>query len=203
MSNLSLVTTSIKQQVVLCNLYINFHSQWISYQINLYLATTCLMWPYFWKVTLDRFDYSSNYIALMGSLFSLWWYPKWMLIFQNNINSYQYMVGYFKIILEKDKSHRHHLCKMLLYIFHDKLKITFWLLHYKFLPTFLFMSVLTSYHLNLLCGVMVSVLTLSAIDRWFGSRSCQTKDYKIGICCFSAKHTPLRRIGKLVGLESE
>jgi hypothetical protein len=36
-------------------------------------------------------------------------------------------------------------------------------------------------------GVMVSVLTSSAVDRGFESRSSQTKDYKIGICCFSAK----------------
>ena len=35
--------------------------------------------------------------------------------------------------------------------------------------------------MNRIGGVMVSVLT-----------SVQTKDYKIGICCFSAKHTALR-----------
>jgi hypothetical protein len=29
-----------------------------------------------------------------------------------------------------------------------------------------------------------------------GPRSGQTKDYKIGICCFSAKHTILRRKSK-------
>jgi hypothetical protein len=40
---------------------------------------------------------------------------------------------------------------------------------------------------------MVSVLAWSAVDRWFESRSGQTKDYLIGICCFSAKHTVLRR----------
>jgi hypothetical protein len=39
---------------------------------------------------------------------------------------------------------------------------------------------------------MVSVLALSAVDRVFKSRSGQTKDYKIGICCFSAKNLPLR-----------
>jgi hypothetical protein len=38
---------------------------------------------------------------------------------------------------------------------------------------------------------MVSVLALSAIDRVFESRSGQTKDYKIGICYFSAKHSAL------------
>ena len=35
---------------------------------------------------------------------------------------------------------------------------------------------------------MVSILTLSLIDRGFEPRSGKTKDYKIGICCFSAKH---------------
>ena len=40
---------------------------------------------------------------------------------------------------------------------------------------------------------MVSVLTSSAVDRGFEPRSGQTKDYKIGICCFSAKHAALRR----------
>ena len=41
--------------------------------------------------------------------------------------------------------------------------------------------------------MMVNVLTSNAIDRGFESRSGQTKDYKIGICCFSAKHAALRR----------
>ena len=42
-------------------------------------------------------------------------------------------------------------------------------------------------------GVMVGMLNSSVIDRGFESRSGQTKDYKIGICCFSAKHAALRR----------
>ena len=45
-------------------------------------------------------------------------------------------------------------------------------------------------------GVMVSVLVLSAVDRGFEPRSGQTKDYKIGICCFSVKHASLRRKSK-------
>ena len=45
-------------------------------------------------------------------------------------------------------------------------------------------------------GVMVSVLASSAVDRGFEPRSDQTKDYKIGICCFSAKHEALRRKSK-------
>jgi hypothetical protein len=39
---------------------------------------------------------------------------------------------------------------------------------------------------------MVSVLALSAVDRGFEPRSGKTKDYEIGICCFSAKHAELR-----------
>ena len=45
-------------------------------------------------------------------------------------------------------------------------------------------------------GVMVSLLASSAIDRGFEPRSGQTKDYKIGICCFSAKHAALQRKSK-------
>ena len=43
---------------------------------------------------------------------------------------------------------------------------------------------------------MVSVLALSAVDRGFEPWSGQTKDYKIGICCFHAKHAALRRKSK-------
>jgi hypothetical protein len=43
---------------------------------------------------------------------------------------------------------------------------------------------------------MVSVLGSSAVDHRFEPRSGQTKDYKIGICCFSAKHAVLRRKSK-------
>ena len=41
-------------------------------------------------------------------------------------------------------------------------------------------------------GVMDSVLASSAVDRWFELRLGQTKDYNIGVCCFSAKHETLR-----------
>ena len=40
-------------------------------------------------------------------------------------------------------------------------------------------------------GVMVSVLAESAVDRGF-----ESKDYTIGICCFSAKYAALRRKSK-------
>jgi hypothetical protein len=50
--------------------------------------------------------------------------------------------------------------------------------------------------MNHIGGVMVSVLTSSVVDRGFKPRSGQTKDYKIGICCFSAKHAALRRKSK-------
>ena len=43
---------------------------------------------------------------------------------------------------------------------------------------------------------MVAVLVSTAIDRGFEPQSGQTKDYEIGICCFSAKHAALRRKSK-------
>ena len=41
---------------------------------------------------------------------------------------------------------------------------------------------------NCIGGVMVSVLASSVVDRGFESRLGQTKNYKIGICCFSVRH---------------
>jgi hypothetical protein len=43
---------------------------------------------------------------------------------------------------------------------------------------------------------MASVLASSEVDHEFAPRSGQTKDYKICICCFSAKHAALRRKSK-------
>ena len=43
---------------------------------------------------------------------------------------------------------------------------------------------------------MVSVLVSSAVDRGLESRLSQTKDYKIGICCFSTKNVALRSKSK-------
>ena len=48
-----------------------------------------------------------------------------------------------------------------------------------------------SKHSNRIDGVMVSVFASSAVDRGFEPRSGQIKDYKICICCFSAKHASL------------
>jgi len=36
----------------------------------------------------------------------------------------------------------------------------------------------------------------SAVDYWFESRSVQTKDYEMCMCCFSAKHAALKRKSK-------
>ena len=41
-------------------------------------------------------------------------------------------------------------------------------------------------------GIMVSMLASIAVDRGFEPRSGKTKDNKIGICCFSSKHTTTR-----------
>ena len=50
--------------------------------------------------------------------------------------------------------------------------------------------------LNHIGGILVSVLTSSVVDRGFDPRSRQTKDYKIGICCFSARLAALRTKSK-------
>jgi hypothetical protein len=49
---------------------------------------------------------------------------------------------------------------------------------------------------NRTSGAMVSVLASSAVECGFEHQSRQAKDYKIGICCFSAKHAALRRKSK-------
>jgi hypothetical protein len=49
---------------------------------------------------------------------------------------------------------------------------------------------------NRIGDVMVNVVASSAVDRGFEPQSGQTKDYAIGICCFSAKHAALRRKSK-------
>ena len=56
-------------------------------------------------------------------------------------------------------------------------------------------SVITCFTIigNRIGGVMVSVLVSSVVDRGFEPRSGQTKDYKIGIRCFSANHAGLKR----------
>jgi hypothetical protein len=40
---------------------------------------------------------------------------------------------------------------------------------------------------NCIGGVMASMLASSVVDSGFEHRSSQTKDYKIGMFCFSAK----------------
>jgi hypothetical protein len=45
-------------------------------------------------------------------------------------------------------------------------------------------------------GLIVSVLTWSAVDREFKHWSSQTKDFKISICCLSANHAALKNKSK-------
>jgi len=49
------------------------------------------------------------------------------------------------------------------------------------------------YFQNHIGDVMATVFASSAVYRGFKTKSSQTKDYKIGICCFSANHAALRR----------
>ena len=57
-------------------------------------------------------------------------------------------------------------------------------------------SVLLNMSWNRIGSVMVSVLAARAVDGGFERRSGQTKDYTIGMCCFSAKHAPLKSKSK-------
>ena len=49
---------------------------------------------------------------------------------------------------------------------------------------------------NRIGDIMANVPASSAVDRGFEHRSGQTKDYKVGICCFSANHAASRRKSK-------
>ena len=60
--------------------------------------------------------------------------------------------------------------------------------------SYLFICTLVNY--NRIGGVTVSVLASSVVDRRFEPWSGQTKGYKIGICCFSAKPPELGRKSK-------
>ena len=51
-------------------------------------------------------------------------------------------------------------------------------------------------NLDRIAGVMVSGLASSAVDRGFEPQTDLAKDYKIGICWFSAKHSASRRKSK-------
>ena len=63
--------------------------------------------------------------------------------------------------------------------------------------SYLYIYIQQSYsELNRIVGVMGSVFASSVVDRGFEPRSGKTKDYAIGICCFSAKHASLRRKSK-------
>ena len=55
---------------------------------------------------------------------------------------------------------------------------------------------LKSRHPLLICSVMVSVPASNVVDCGFKPQSGQTKDNKIGICCFSANYAALKRKSK-------
>jgi hypothetical protein len=49
---------------------------------------------------------------------------------------------------------------------------------------------------NRIGDVMARVFAPSDVDHAFEPRSGQTKEYKIGICCYSAKHAALKNKSK-------
>ena len=67
------------------------------------------------------------------------------------------------------------------------------------------MLVLASISKNCMGGVMVRLLVLIAVERGFEPWLGQSNVYKIGICCFSAKHTCgiKEKEQRLVGSASE
>ena len=58
------------------------------------------------------------------------------------------------------------------------------------------MRLIIEQHKKYIGGVMVSVLASSVVDCGFKPRSGQTKEYKIGIYCFSSTHSALKRKSK-------
>jgi hypothetical protein len=66
-----------------------------------------------------------------------------------------------------------------------------WQFNFFFVYSFLYHNMLVFYR-----WYMVRVRTSCSVDRGFEPWSGQTKDYAIGISCFSAKHAVLRRKAK-------
>ena len=58
------------------------------------------------------------------------------------------------------------------------------------------MGYIKYYYGNGICGVMVSVLTSCRKDCGCEPRLGQSKDYKIGICFFSANHATIAKKSK-------
>jgi hypothetical protein len=82
---------------------------------------------------------------------------------------------------------------MLIFYIH-KTYLNWFLLNFPDCRKYLFKTIFD--YLDRIGGVMASILASSAVDRGFEPRSDQTKDYKIGSCCFSANHAALRSKSK-------
>ena len=72
------------------------------------------------------------------------------------------------------------------------------------IDTFVYIQALIDFIclINRISGVMISLYAWGAVDCGFKPRSGQTKDYIIGMCCFSSKHIKEKE-QRLVGVESE
>jgi hypothetical protein len=93
----------------------------------------------------------------------------------------------------------------LISLYKDKLLFLYVVVNIQICSLFIMLFLYVYCRRNCIGGVMVSVLTSSVVDRGFEPLSGLTKDYKIGICCFSAKHAALRsywlRIRIMCGVE--
>ena len=56
---------------------------------------------------------------------------------------------------------------------------------------YIYPTVLLSW-MTFICGVIISMLASRVVNHGFEPRIGQTKDYRIGIFCLSAKHVALR-----------
>jgi hypothetical protein len=58
------------------------------------------------------------------------------------------------------------------------------------------LCIILIYFIIQIMSVIVSVLASCAVERGAEPRSDQTKNYRIGICCFPTKHAALMRLSK-------
>ena len=68
-------------------------------------------------------------------------------------------------------------------------------LHVRVYLIFIVKDIFLSYQ-HRIGSIKVDFFASSTVDCWFDSCSSKTKNYKIGMCCFSSKHASLRRMSK-------
>ena len=110
---------------------------------------------------------------------------------------------FFLNVMNKDLTFRDHAQVSFIYTL---IYLPVWNVHFqmKYIPTLKGIILLkrSTEHEPSCHHLKIFPLVSSVVDRGFKPWSSQNKDYKIGICSFSAKHAALRRKSSLVGSES-